>query len=77
VPADTEPDPQVPLAAVPANPETDTEAGAAPVVPVEAARPTGTGAAARPQMSQYPSSIVPPHPGWVHAAAVMAAALPS
>ena len=43
-------------------------------------RPPGDGGAgrsagARPQTAQYPSSIVPPHPGWVHATAVTAAAL--
>src|SRR5271166_1358389 len=77
VPADTEPGPQVPLATLPPAPGTDMEAAPVLAPAATAARLTGTAAAARPQTSQYPSSIVPPHPGWVHAAAVMAAALPS
>jgi hypothetical protein len=31
----------------------------------------GAGAGAMPQIVQYPSSIVPPHPGCAHAAAVI------
>jgi hypothetical protein len=80
VPTDTDPDPQPRLAAV-AAPLTGgaaplaaagTDAGAEPA----AARPAGTATGASPQMVQYPSSIVPPHPRWVHATAVIAAALP-
>jgi hypothetical protein len=71
VPTDPDIDPQLPLGALvtltPADPK-----------PVAAAIPAGTGAdvGASPHTVQYPSSIVPPHPGWVHATAVIAAALP-
>jgi hypothetical protein len=70
VPADQSAEPVPPLAVGPA-------AGAEPVSGIVVDPAAGTDAGARPQTTQYPSSIVPPHPGWVHATVVVtAAALP-
>jgi hypothetical protein len=75
VPTDPDSDPQLPLGAL----VTLTPLTPADPMPVAAAIPAGTGTdvGASPHAVQYPSSIVPPHPGWVHAGAVIAAVLPS
>src|SRR5580693_2327628 len=61
VPADQDADPWPPLAPL------------GPLTPVEALSTLAaiTGAGAMPQTVQYPSSIVPPHPGCAHVAAVI------
>jgi hypothetical protein len=51
---------------LPADQDADPEP---PLAPLGAL--TDAGAGAMPQTVQYPSSIVPPHPGCAHAAAVI------
>jgi hypothetical protein len=67
VPADQDADPRPPLAPL----EALATLEALPTLAAIA------GAGAMPQIEQYPSSIVPPHPGCAHTAAVIDGPLPS
>jgi hypothetical protein len=73
VPADQDADPRPPLAPLEAPPTLEA------LAPLEALPTLAAiaGAGAMPQIEQYPSSIVPPHPGCAHTAAVIDGPLPS